>query len=527
MLAFFSWIWKGIKSIGGVLLPMFHAPKGRIAKSLRWPLHIIVLILVLDGLYYLNYFFDLERSLRSPWPILHDVWLPLLFLLVYILGWLGLWLWKLLGPDHETSDFPDIDDGWHRAVQALNQANIDLKELPIFLLLGRPAAREALFTAANVQLVVPRSPRGDSPVHVYATKEAIYVACTASLLTHQADYLEQEAFERQKAAELAKTPAAKPSDIESTSEMKAILDQAQKEGRGPDQLTEEEKKRISELAVEPEPTEPEATPRRSFRHKELVQTYGARLDHLCRLIVRDRRPYCAINGILVIIPFATTEDDQLASQTATLCQEDLQAARDGLQVDCPWYLMVADLETTPGCLELIARSTDAQKLGALGRRFSLVPDVDPPEMPGMLDAGVHWICESFLPARVYSLFTTDGDDLDVSLEGNAKLYQFLWEMRDRVRRFSRIVTRGTRIADGTPPLLGGFYLAATGADASREQAFVAEAFREMMRNQNYVSWTSQALSDEANYRNWIRFGISTYVIGVCVLLFFGYLYWRQ
>ena len=47
-------------------------------------------------LWQLNRWSGLDRLLRSPWPILHRVWLPLLAGAVYSLGWLGLGLWTSL-----------------------------------------------------------------------------------------------------------------------------------------------------------------------------------------------------------------------------------------------------------------------------------------------------------------------------------------------------------------------------------------------------------------------------------------------
>src|SRR5207253_8500431 len=126
------------------------------------------------------------------WALLRHGWAPLLFLLIYVLMWLGWWLWKLLQPEEEASVFPDIDEAWAEAVKALEQGNIDITEVPLFLVVGKPAAaEEAMFAAAQLNLTVKQSPRrGDAPLHVYANRDGLYVTCAGACLSgRQAEIL--------------------------------------------------------------------------------------------------------------------------------------------------------------------------------------------------------------------------------------------------------------------------------------------------------------------------------------------------
>src|SRR4051812_905626 len=125
-MALLTMLWNGLKSLGETLVPLFAKGRWRgFVGFLRWVLHFIFLGLVLAGLWYLNYALGLERALRSPWPFLHKVWLPVLFFLLYILCWLGYALYRLLGPERMPISFPEIDEAWEEAMQALNQASID------------------------------------------------------------------------------------------------------------------------------------------------------------------------------------------------------------------------------------------------------------------------------------------------------------------------------------------------------------------------------------------------------------------
>ena len=132
----FALIGKGFKGLGRLFLPMLSkAPAGAKRRPvLQWILRLLILSLILVGLWRLNIFLGLDRYVRAPRNFLRQLWLPLLFLLFYILCWLGWSLWKLVGPDQLTSSFPDIDQAWDEAVVALGQAGIELNEAPLFLI---------------------------------------------------------------------------------------------------------------------------------------------------------------------------------------------------------------------------------------------------------------------------------------------------------------------------------------------------------------------------------------------------------
>ena len=83
-------------------------------------------------------------------PLLRRVWLPLLFLLFYLLGWLIRWFWGLMRAAPEESPFPDIDRAWEEAKPVLADARLGLGEAPLFLLLGRPDEGEGALFGGDV-----------------------------------------------------------------------------------------------------------------------------------------------------------------------------------------------------------------------------------------------------------------------------------------------------------------------------------------------------------------------------------------
>ena len=128
-----------------------------------------------------------------------------------------------------------------------------------------------------------------------------------------------------------------------------------------------------------------------------MERQTARLRHLGRLIARDRRPYCGVNGILLLVPMAATDDEADAHEAGVCCREDLATAREALQVQCPVFALVCGLEQVPGFDAFIAHFSPEQLRRRVGQRFPLVPDLAPDEVPAMIEGGVKWLGLNVFP----------------------------------------------------------------------------------------------------------------------------------
>jgi hypothetical protein len=535
----FAALFSGLQRVVALVTPFGRgAHFFRMSAGLRAFLHVVILAGVLVFFWWLNRALKVNVAVSAPRyaPWLAGLWLPILILLVYVMAWLGWWLWKLLGPEEASTDFPDIDEAWAEAVQALHDGGIEVSDAPLFLILGKPAGgEEALLNAAQLSLTVKQAPkRPNAPLHVYANRDGIYVTCAgASVLGKQAAVLNgEEAGVEAPGAGLSEEDLYKTLQPKGRQkEIGAILRRASDEGRGPDQLTDAEREEVQRLVAEEEAEYAQLTrrPKTSFvKNAEQVETQKARLKHLCRLIVRDRRPYCPLNGILVLVPYAAADSDDDAVQTGTTCQRDLEAARDVLQVNCPVFALICDLEIAPGFRDFLERFPADQRQRRLGQRYPLLPDLEPEKLPAMVEGGMEWVCQAMIPNWVYKLFRLEGagrDELSTVVKGNARLYRFMGDLRERQKRFSRLFVRGVLGDNGGPALFGGCYVAGTGKDLVREQAFVAGVFRRLLENQNYVSWTDAALREEADNQRWTYSGYVGLVVAVAALAGLGILAW--
>jgi hypothetical protein len=530
--AFFAWLIQPIKSL---VSGRRWTPSARI-------LHILLVLLVVVALAVVQYATGLERVLRTHFLGLHLVWLPLLFLVCYALYWLIVWLWRILGPDREAGEFDDIENAWTEALRQLDAAGIDLREAPVFLVLGRPAgALEHFFAATRMPFQVRHTPDGDAPLHVYAGRQAVFVTCEGtSLLSMQAKRLLEDeplpapAHPAPLTDMLASgTPVPEPvavggllDPIEQTSEP-ASLSTAQP---AQNEALQTSSPGAVMLLGAPEPAvQPQARRRKAplVRDEAVVDREARRLRHVCRLLVRDRQPYCPANGLLILLPLAATASAEDASETASVCRRDLATARAALQLDCPRFAILCDADRLPGFAELVRHFPEggASPRWVLGQHFPLAPDVPPADVPSMIESAVEWVGDTMLPLVVGRLWVRESEpgapDRRTVVRANAQLYEFLREGQQHLAHLARLVSRAVTGEDAGPAMLGGCYVAGTGADAQREQAFLSGVVQRAVENQNTVRWTEDALAEDADYHRYAYLGYALlvlFIIGVAVLL---------
>jgi hypothetical protein len=531
-----SRLWNGFRLLIGLVLPIFARARDIHVwgPRTRRVLHVVMLAAILVILALIQ---NLVPGLRHviDRPLLQFVWLPVLFLLLYALVWLSRWLWLVWMSEEETSDFPDIDAAWDEAMHALHEADINLQEVPLFLVLGRPAdGEEVLFGAAQLPFTVKHAPlRADAPLHVYANRQdGIFVTCAGAsrlgpqalvlALTAQAspDNAFEEPDEAPEDDAATHTIGAGHNKMKQVQNVARLLDEARRKGRGPAQMTAEERQVLGLLERTDKPEEAE---RRT-----------ARLRHLCRLIVRDRRPECPANGILVLVPGAALRTDEDADKTADDCRHDLLAAWRAFQMHCPLVALVCDLEKAPGFPEFLegylahCKSEEErrkERKRRLGKRFGWGVDLDPKTRNAVLEEDVRWIGRGMFPIQVYQnllrLEKSEHEDVAEVVRRNSQLFRFMGAMREGQRRLSRVVVQGLAGKPDGPALLGGCYLAATGRDAAREQAFVPGVFQRLLDAQAYVSWTDDALAEDAAYHRWTQYGyiaLPVFAVGVVAAL---------
>jgi hypothetical protein len=543
--ALFGWIWDSLKALAGLFLPVASGVRRFSSPALRWSLRVVVIGLLWAALYFLNRYLGVERLVLVRFRAVADQYLPVLVLLILTWVWLGWYLWKLL-TEQESSDFPDIDAAWREAMAALTEEGIDLVKVPIFLVLGRSLGGEsALFHAA---VVAGRSLRvkgvpAHGPLRAYASDQAVYITCAgASVLGHHAALLTQMPTPPPaRAGEKRAEPDGQDSsdspifrsigepifrsigaENEEQRQIAALLAEAARQKRN---LTEEEKKKLEELLRRGGMSSAGAAPAPgAFLPSEeaALEEDAARLEHLCRLISRQRRPSLPVKGILVLVPWGGAASEEAATATANACRRDLSAARTALRVDCPVIAMVADLETAPGFPEFAKHfSQKDREMTRIGRSFPLTPDLNGRRLADVVHSALAWFCTTEFPTWIYKFFdleSSDGERPEAATQANVQLYQILAQLLERHQRISHILTQGiTDETAGGRPMFGGCYLAGTGSKPEHNQAFVAAVFHRLVEERKNASWSEAALAADVRQRRWGTWGLAV-VAALLVLL---------
>lgn len=493
--------------------PSSSPRKGRRRRWLVF-LHVALVVLVLAGLAFLNWAWDLDRLLSARWETVRAIWLPLVFLLGYLLCLVCWWAVRQLGPDRLTGEFPDLDKAWAQGRELLAEGGIDLRTTPLFLVLGEPEGGiELLFAASRwpfqVRLAAPGS---EAPLHVYANREAIFVACgSASLLAH--------ATRSRVAARQADTPLAagpclasdrpQPSPAEAIESASALPEneaassklEAQQEKASPKvSLVGEDTCAIPSSPATLWPTQ----------NRPLAERLSARLACLCRHIAHDRQPLVPLNGVLALFPLSATDSADCARATALACRSDLQTVRESVGVECPHVALLCDLHQLPGFDELVTLFSDSPaRQWVLGRTFPLLPDVEPGRWPAMIEQGLRWLTDSLWPSAIYPSMEAglaDWKPGDAIVKANQRRFRLLAEVSSRMRLVPEMIAHCFQATAPARPLFRGFAMAATGTDSLREQGFAAGALRWLVEAQDYVRWTEETLREDTLYRRWALWG---------------------
>jgi len=416
---------------------------------------------------------------------------------------LKLWL------EGEASPYEDIDRAWKAGLDELERQGLDIAQIPIFLILGSSgeAQEKAMFQSARLSLNVKELPQGPAPIHWYANPDGIYIACTGvgclSRLAASGKGVADE--DRSRAGPVAPSPGA--------GGIRGTIVAGGSEGF-PDPYASP-----ASMASGPLPPGPPGgiygtmvvshgsvvggeapAGGGSMRPITLPDEEAAeqerRLEYLCSLIHRVRRPICPVNGILTLLPFGLIQrGPREGIEVQRTAKRDLAAVLRACKVRCPVTAVVAGMESESGFRELVRR-VGLERAG--GQRFGKGFTVENPPLPERIEALCAHACGAF-EDWVYTLFR-DKDAL--SKPGNTKLYAMLCNIRRNVQtRLGNILVDAYGADLDREPnaeyfFFSGCYFAATGETPDR-QAFVKGVFDKLPDEQANLQWTDAALEEDA------------------------------
>ena len=560
ILYFLTTIFDKIRLAFGMILPVFA--DARDTRNwpwwLRWLLHAILLGVVIYGLHWLqNSDTKIGVKLRdylaktSYGDFLYEWWLTLVFLALYALCWVGFGLYKLFAADEESSEFPDLERSWKQAVSELERNGIRLNDSenapPVFLVLGRPTGgMDSLFRASgwNFQYRFPNVQ--NSRLYVYACFEPYCVFVTvpdATAWSYLANAVNGDtqfspAANSAEAGDPTKTLSFDAGSDGggafglSASEMHEFKTlQRMQSQRGLDDVQQDRLEVLGNKIHKGAATKAQAF---SIRN-EVLRTGERELKFVCNLMKRDRWPLCPVNGVLVLVPWATGESENVAQVVARELANNLTVARNAFQLHYPTIGAICDLEVARGFGQFRSGFSPEQLRQRIGQRIPLVPvrTEKTPETPTLIRWGIHWIAHAIVPVWVLQALRFDPQaNKQEGSHPNRDLYLLLREVQRRVPRFASILSRvpAGKGEIETPddleslPLFGGCYLVGTG-DKQNRQAFVAGVLDRLVKDQASVAWTRQAYEDDRRAWRLTQYGYIAIAIVAAAAGVIAYLKW--
>ena len=352
--------------------------------------------------------------------------------------------------EHQGGRWADITAAWVAASAELGRQQIRFDDAPLFLVLGGDggSADRSLLADANPPLVVERAPAGGGPIHVHASREAIYVCLSGA---------------GQTAVIAARMRAARAADTEPPP------------GDAP----------VDGAAPAAAPEHPGGLQRSALEREEASD----RLRLACELLRAAREPLAPINGIIVMAQMAIDRDaDADAVAIGQAIGEDLVTLTQELGIRAPVTMVAAGLEQDPALPDLVSRLDPACRLEASGTAFP----------PGLV-AGVELLKTAAVNTsgplidRIADLLL-DTRRIDQQ-PANRHLLAMLCRLRVHVAEQMSLVLQQAFAVDlhgRSVPMLAGCYLAALGPKADR-RLFTRGLLDRAVNLQGELDWTDDCL----------------------------------
>jgi len=442
-----------------------------------------------------------ERAvLQSWWSPGKAIALVLLLVLVPLLVYQAARLWL----EHQGGRWPDIAAAWSAAGDELGRQQISLTESPLFLVLGSDGgeSERALFAEPPTPIVVEQSPPGGGPLHVFASRDAIFV-CFSGV--------------GQTAASAAAVRVAMAGGVQSWSDPMS--------GAGSEALSDQSgvERESSELAGAGRHAVRSTRPLHSAKERRDATD---RLESACDQLRQARIPLAAINGVVVLLPLQIDRDaDADAASLGQAVGEDLATITRVLGVRAPVTLVAGVLQDDPAIDDLLSRLDAGKRTAACGQPFPL----------GLPPTAEHLHALAFnatgsLNDRLAELLL---DPRRISQQpANRHLLAMLGRLRLHIstqiarvlqQAFSPDLHGGVDGRRGVMPLLAGCYVASISGNPSR-RAYVRGLLDRVVQMQGELDWTDESLRAEAWAGRMAR--VLFAAAGVMVLAIVAIVWWR-
>jgi len=464
----------------------------------KWSWLSLLVLLIIWAAAFVRHISDSNEADRN-WTIWFLVPIPFVVVIPVLTYYLVKYL--LL---QEASRFPEIDRIWYDGTAEAESKGILINKTPIFLVLGTSQQREVktLLQLTGLEFAAATSGAGSPPLSIHACRDAIFVFLNGCNCISR---LSNSTSTASKHIPMADDQGMLPTEVGGTidaSRLDAMRISTSDKNEQPNNTAAnnpfvpggtmllDESQDLSEIW--------NAVSTSKALNSNDIFDCEEKLQHVCKLINRARRPLCPINGIVSVLPFELVESS--SGQLQIAIQKDLAILRQELQIRCPNTALVSGMESDEGFVELVkrlpAQQSSENRFGK-GSDLWVVPDSQ------RLDAiAIH--ATATFEDWIYMLFQEANS---LKKKNNSKLFLLLCRVRGAFAENLRgVLSRGFGFDTALAPalayeqfLFGGCYFAATGNSPS-QQAFVKSVFAKALEQEGELEWAPLARQQDQLYR---------------------------
>ena len=439
-----------------------------------------------------------------------------LVVVLYAFVRLVLYVIHLFGIE-DTPEFPDIDHAWTEALAQLGRQGLSLKGLPLFMVIGLPEEQERgfLMGAKFPAAATGPSPDTTQPLRIFANAKAafLFVPGASAIVRQLTDGPRASLGGGSSIATMSS-----PGGIGSAGSIMTLAPGQMSSalgggGSGPSILGA-----MSTMAAgqggSPSGHASDATSGGAIGplSSEALHETARRLRYVCRLVNRERKPFCGINGLVAIVPSQWAAEG--CQDFSHVVAQDVQLLHEGLEMLFPVACLFSGIESLGGLPEFLSRAVEVNRSFSpelkAGSRFATGRPIDPESASWVTKLCVGWFRD-----WIYSTFKKDP-----SSASNPRLYRLLSEISDRRRSFARLLLGGFGQLIGNQPVrLMGVYF--NGRDTQgRSQVFVKQLLDNVLAEQDNVVWSPHRITKDNAMRTW-----AYAVYGLIVVLVAADMYW--
>lgn len=470
------------------------ATKLKIPPWVRYGMHLILLGVLVAVLVFLNLKLGWYLQIDAPnW--VRFTWPGLVAILIYAAIRLVFYIIAQI-PTAQT-EFPDIDEAIETGLGALEDANLSIRDVPLFLVVGLTPQEERSFVESALVGKDVRVIDNDLPVHWYGDHRAIWVTIPGVSAIVAQSKLSASAVGK---ASTSPSPESGPADFGAT--LGGAESARFSTIGGADRFSTRAAGTISETAAPL--VEGYHAPTRRLDADERDR-HDARMRYFVNQLRDARYPVCPINGVLLTVPYGWTTSPGL-SQLADTVKIDMFALQETIGVKAMTILALTGIEHFPEFktyIERLDRDQVERRCGC-GYPSLISPTTDDVEKTHT------WVVQYF-ERQVFELFQRKLGDAT-----NGELFRLLDRIRKSRANIVRILKNAFPDDVDEPLYLSGLYFASLeGPGAVRLPFFEGLLARLAREHDDVIGWNNAAMREDRTMQNvarWILVAAAVLVI---------------